>query len=114
MSDRRVLDALVSLGLSQTDAKVYIYLSSKGPQDSENIAEALGTQEDLLREALENLKRKGIVAFTSKQSKLFFALSFSKALDILIKAQLKWTRDIEKSKKEILSNWRTMIDDSKS
>jgi sugar-specific transcriptional regulator TrmB len=40
-----VLDALVSLGLSQTDAKVYIYLASKGPQDAENIAEALGTQE---------------------------------------------------------------------
>jgi predicted transcriptional regulator len=114
MSDRRVLDALVSLGLSQTDAKVYIYLASKGPRDAENIAEALGTQECLLREALENLKRKGIVTFSSKQSKLFFALSFNKALDMLIKAHAKWTREIEKSKNEILLNWRTMIDEGKS
>ncbi len=100
-----MLDALVSLGLSQADAKVYIYLASSGPHDAENIAEALRMQKDLLCRALENLKNKGIVTFVSEQSTLFFALSFNKALDLLVEKHIKETQELEQSKDETLSKW---------
>ncbi len=105
MNHKRVLNALASLGLSQTDAEVYIHLATRGPQEAESIAEGLRMQEDLLRKALENLKNKGLVTFTSKQSTLFFALSFNKALDLLIEKHIKETQELERSKDETLSKW---------
>ena len=38
MSHERVLKALMSLGLSRTDAEVYVFLATKGPQKARNIA----------------------------------------------------------------------------
>ncbi len=108
MSHQRVLNALASFGLSQTDAKVYIHLATRGPQEAENIAEALRIQEDLLCKALENLKNKGLVTFTSKQSTLFFALSFKKALDLLVKEHTKEAQELERSKDETLSKWEAI------
>ncbi len=111
MNPHRVLNALVRLGLSKTDAKVYIYLASGGPQDVENIAEALRIQKDLLRKALENLKNKRIVTFASEQSTLFFALPFNKALDLLVKKQVKEMREIEMNKDKVLSKWNAILKD---
>ncbi len=104
----------MKLGLSQTDAEVYIHLATKGPQEAGPIAESLKLQSDLLYSTLEKLKQKGVVTPTFQQYYLFSALPFYKALDILVRAHVKETREIEKSKNEILSNWKAMIDDGKN
>ena len=109
MSHHRVIGALVSLGLSETDARIYMHLAAKGPQEAGLIAEALKMPEDLLRKALENLKDKGIVAYASKQSTLFSAISFNKALDLLLKEHEKETREMARSKDDTLSKWEAMI-----
>ena len=109
MSGERVLNALVNLGLSETDSKVYIYLATHGPQEPRNIADTLKLKEELLRKALENLKDKGIVTFALEQSTLFFALPFNAALEVLMKAHLKEAQEMELSKGEILSKWQKMM-----
>jgi sugar-specific transcriptional regulator TrmB len=114
MCDERVLKALVSLGLSRTDAHVYVYLATKGPQKAENITDALKLQERLLVQILENLQSKGVVNSTLEQSSLFFAIPFEKALELLMKAHLKETQNIEQNKGEIFSKWQAMIKGPKS
>jgi|WetSurMetagenome_2_1015567.scaffolds.fasta_scaffold99731_2 predicted transcriptional regulator len=111
MRHHHVISALVSLGLSETDARVYMHLATKGPQEVGLIAEALRMQEDLLRKSLENLKDKGIVTYTSKQSTLFSALSFNNVLDLLLKEHKKETREMNRSKDYMLSKWEAMVKD---
>ena len=73
MNHQRVLSALVKLGLSTTDAQVYIHLAIEGPQKASNIAETLNLQEQQLYKVLENLKNKGIIDYTFENITLFFA-----------------------------------------
>ena len=107
-----MIKTLTSLGLSQTDANVYVYLATMGPQKAENISDALKLQEQLLHQSLENLQGKGIVNLPLEQSALFFALPFDKALELLVKAHLKEARVLEQNRGEILSKWQAMIRDS--
>jgi len=113
LSHERVLKTLVNLGLSHTDAEVYIHLAIKGPQKVGNLADALKLLEKPLSQSLENLKSKGIVNSELEYSQLFFALPFDKALELLMKAHLTETRNIEQNKSEILSKWQAMTGDSR-
>jgi len=99
----------MNLGLSQIDAQVYVFLAKKGPQRAENIGDALKLQEQLLFQSLESLQRKGVVNSAIASSALFFALPFDKALELLVKAHLKETQNIEQNKDEILSRWKSMV-----
>ena len=112
MNHQRVLTALERLGLSQTDAQVYIHLAIKGPQDVGNIAEALKLEEKLLFQSLKNLQNKGVVDSTLEQSALFSALPFNKTLELLVNVHLKETQNIEQKKDEILSIWQKMVNGS--
>jgi sugar-specific transcriptional regulator TrmB len=109
MSHERVLKALVGLGLSEVEAEVYVFLAKTGPQKARNIADALKMYEQQLNRSLESLQDKGIVIATSEHSSQFSAIPFDRALDLLIKAHLEEARDIEHNKREILSQWRSMI-----
>ncbi len=107
-----MIKSLTNLGLSQTDANVYIYLATRGPQRAKNIRDALKLEQQILNKSLENLQGKGVVNFTLKQSATFFALPFDKALDLLVKAHLKKTELIEQKKNDILSKWQEFVEDS--
>lgn len=109
MSQQRVLKALMNLGLSQIDAEVYVYLANKGPQRAESIRDALKLQEQLLFQSLENLQSKGVVNSAIEPSASFSAIPFDKALDLLVKAHLKETQNIEQNKDEILSRWKSIV-----
>jgi sugar-specific transcriptional regulator TrmB len=112
MSHQRVIKTLTSLGISQTDANVYVYLATNGPQKTENIGDALKLQEQLLHQSLENLQGKGIVNPRPEQSAVFFALPFDKALELLVKAHLKEAQVIEQEREAILSRWRAIVRES--
>ncbi len=110
MSHERVLNALVSLGLSRRAAEVYIYLATKGPQ---KMADIVGTlrlnKQQELHSALENLQDKRIVKATFNYSAHYSALPFEKAIDLLLEAKRKEAQSIEQNKEEILSDWHLMM-----
>ncbi len=108
MSNKRVMKALTSLGLSQTDAKVYLYLATSGPQKAEKIGDVLQLKEQLLHQSLEKLKGKRVVSSYFQKSVLFSALPFRKALDVLVKQQLKKAQTIEGYRDKILSTWKAI------
>ena len=109
MNHQRVLIALERLGLSQTDAQVYIHLAIEGPREAGKIAEALKLEGKLLSQSLKSLQSRGVVDSTLGHTCLFSALSFDKALELLVKAHLKETQNIEQNKDEILSKWQKMM-----
>jgi sugar-specific transcriptional regulator TrmB len=109
LSHERVLKALVSLGLSQVEARVYVYLASEGPQKVENIAKTLKLDKQHLHSTMKSLQNKRIVNATLEYSAQFSALPFEIALDSLVEAKRKKVQRIEENKEEIISYWRSMI-----
>ena len=111
VSHERVIKALVKLGLSESEAKVYVFLARVGPQKGRNIAEALKLYKQQLYRSLNSLQNKEMINTTNKRPSQFRAIPFDKALDLLVKAHLKEACDIEQDKKEILSQWHAILNE---
>ena len=95
MSLERVIKALVGLGLSRSDAEVYVYLAKKGPQEVVDLARALNISKQKTYSSLKNLQTRGLV---TKDRTLFSALPFEEALNLLIKTKKEQAQAIQESK----------------
>jgi sugar-specific transcriptional regulator TrmB len=109
VSLERVLKALTKLGLSQREARVYVYLATEGPRDAENTAENLGLSKQQLSSSLKSLQRRKIVISTFAHPYQFRALPFNKAMALLMKAERVEVQQLEQNKEEILSEWHSII-----
>jgi sugar-specific transcriptional regulator TrmB len=99
---------LVNLGFTKTDAQIYVYLTTEGPQKASNIAEALNMHRQQLYRSLKKLQNKGIVNASLKYPVQFSAVLFEKILDLLIKAKMEQQQVLQESKEELLSTWRSI------
>jgi predicted transcriptional regulator len=104
MSLERVIKALIGLGLTRSDAEVYVYIAKKGPQEVMDLAKALNYVNKKINASLKNLQTKGLV---SKDRTIFSALPFEEALDLLIKMEKEQAKAMRESKKELLTTWET-------
>jgi sugar-specific transcriptional regulator TrmB len=107
LSEETVLNTLVSFGLSQIEAQIYIFLAKKGAQKGRDIRKALKITKQQLYPSLRNLQNKGIVSSTIEHPARFSALPFEKVLDLFIEAKVEETQRLQQSKDEILSKWQT-------
>jgi len=107
LSQETVLNTLVSFGLTEIEAQIYIFLAKKGPQKGRDIHKALKITKQQLYPSLRNLQNKGIVSSTIEHPARFSALPFEKVLDLFIKAKVEETQRLQQSKDEILSKWQT-------
>jgi sugar-specific transcriptional regulator TrmB len=101
--------ALMSLGLSQIDARVYIFLALTGPKKALNIVDNLKINKQQIIRSLKYLQNNGVIAPDTETQDAFTALPFEEALESLIKKEKKQTQNLEETKETLLSNWRTMI-----
>jgi len=108
MSQQKVLKTLESMGLSQYDAQVYLFLGKKGPQKTRDIARSLKMSKQHLYLILKNLQSKGIVNATLERPAKFSALPFEKVIDLFVKARMEEAQRLQQEKKEILSDWRSI------
>jgi len=99
----------VSLGLSQTDARVYIFLALKGPEKALNIVKNLKISKQQIYRSLKHMQNKGIIVADIENQNAFSALPFEKALESLIEMEKKQTLIIQETKETLLSNWKTVI-----
>jgi len=109
VSFERVLRILENFGLARPDAEVYIYLAKKGPKREKDLISSLKLAKQQLCSSLKYLQGKGIVTATVKKSTLFSAVSFERALDILVKANIEQAQAISETRQEILSDWQTSL-----
>jgi sugar-specific transcriptional regulator TrmB len=114
LSLERALDTLVSLGLTQTDAQVYVFLAKKGSQREKDLADALKLTKHQLCRSLENLEAKGMVNATLEPTARLTAVPLEKVLDFFMKVATEQAKALQASRKELLSNWRSMIEKDSS
>lgn len=105
-----MLKALMKLGLSNTDAEVYMFLASNIPQTARSIADALRIRKQKLYPCLRSLREKGIVNCTSSRPKLFSAVPMENVIDLLVKANLEEALSMEENRKEILAYWQEIME----
>jgi sugar-specific transcriptional regulator TrmB len=103
----RVFKALVSVGLSETDARVYVYLALKGPDKTGSIVDNLKISRQQIYRSLKHLQDKRIVFADSKNQGVFSALLFEKGLKLLIETEKEKTEILQETKKSILQDWKT-------
>ena len=102
----------MELGLSKTDAEVYIFLATKGPQKARAIASQLDVYKQKLYRTLKTLQRKGMLTVTDEHPARFSAVSLEKILHALIQSKIEEALIIQRDKQELLSIWQSMITNS--
>jgi sugar-specific transcriptional regulator TrmB len=105
-----MLDTLVSLGLTQTEAQAYVFLAKKGPHNGKELANALKLTKQQLCCSLKSLRAKGMVNATRERPTQFSAVSLEKVLELSMKATIEKAKALQASRKELLSTWRSMIE----
>jgi sugar-specific transcriptional regulator TrmB len=109
MSLERVFKALVSVGLSEADTRVYVYLALKGPEKAGSIVDNLKMGKKQIYLSLKRLQDKGIVFADSKSRGVFSALVFEKALKLLIENEKTKNQILQDTKEALLLDFKTAI-----
>lgn len=107
MSLERILKALIGLGLSQTDAEIYVHLATAGPATAKSITSNLPFNKRRIYRSLKALQQKGMASGNDKYPAEFYAVSFEKALDLLLDVKKEQAKSLEASKAELIADFQT-------
>ena len=107
MSLERVLKALESLGLSQSDAQVYIYLATTGPKKARELVKTLAIGKRQVYRSLKRLQDKGIAIIDNERPFELSAVPFDEVLDLLMEIKKEQAKALQASKEELVSDFRT-------
>jgi sugar-specific transcriptional regulator TrmB len=110
MSKEWMYQILLSQGLPQTDARIYVFLTTEGPKSRKIIAQSLNLHKHELYRSLNRLTNKEFITIISQQPATFSTLSFDKVLRLLLEFNKKQTKDLQESKDRILTSWHTLMD----
>jgi sugar-specific transcriptional regulator TrmB len=108
LSLKRVLKVLESLGLSQTEARIYVFLEKSGSHEDVAIAQALKVNTKKLISSLKKLQDKKLVKASAQQTVEFSAVPFEKAIDLLIEVKKEQAQNLQEKKLELLSSWQNI------
>ena len=108
MSLERIFKALVGLGLSETDSRVYLQIATKGPMTTKTIIEELKINKQQLSPILKKLRTKKIIKVSEIRSFIITAVPFEIVLEMLINSKIEKSNEILENKKELLSNWKAV------
>jgi sugar-specific transcriptional regulator TrmB len=107
LSLERVLKALESLGLSQSDAQVYIYLATTGPKKARELVKTLAIGKRQVYRSLKRLQDKGIAIIDNERPFELSAVPFDEVLDLLMEIKKEQAKALQASKEELVSDFRT-------
>jgi sugar-specific transcriptional regulator TrmB len=108
MSREKMLKALVSLGLTQWEAKVYVLFAKRGPIKAKDTRKFLNISKQRLYPIIRSLQSKGIVNSTLERPARFSAVPFEKVLDLFVKTKIEQAQQIQRNRDEILSDWQSI------
>src|SRR5512136_3288891 len=104
-----LLKTLVSLGFTEVDAEIYLFLAIEGPQKGKNVAGVFKLYKQQLYRSLKRLQKKGVINATLERPARFSAVSLEKILDFLIEAKKEQALALQESREDLLSRWKTLI-----
>jgi sugar-specific transcriptional regulator TrmB len=112
LSLKRIIKVLASLGLSQTDAQVYIYLATNGPNKARAIVDDLNVNRGQVYQSLKRLQNKGVTIASDERPIEFSAVPFEDVLDLLMEIKKEQAQALQESRKEVLASWRKIIEEN--
>jgi sugar-specific transcriptional regulator TrmB len=104
-----MLDTLVSLGLTRTEAQAYVFLAKNGPRSGKELANAMRITRQQLYRSLRRLRAKGMVNASPQRPAQFSAVSLEKVLKLYMKTIVEQAKSLQASRKELLITWRSAI-----
>ena len=95
------------MGLSQTDAHVYIYLATNGPNKARTIVDYLKVNKGQVYKSLSRLQNKGVTIASNERPIEFSAVPFEDVLDMLMKIKKEQAKVLQAIKEELISDFQT-------
>ena len=114
MSLERIFNALQILGLSKSEARVYIFIATRGPIAANNLKKQLKMKKGLISQSLVNLLRKEILFVGKKPQIEISALPFEEVLNLLMENKEERVQNLQKDKEKIIASWQTIINSKNS
>jgi HTH-type transcriptional regulator, sugar sensing transcriptional regulator len=105
---KNLVDTLKQLGLSQSESKIYIYLSKKGDHRARDICTELHLNKQQVYPLLKNLQNKGLIYATFEHPAIFYAISFEKVLDMIAKSKIEEAKNAQKDKNLLFKIWQSL------
>jgi sugar-specific transcriptional regulator TrmB len=109
LAQERIIKSLKTFGFGQYDAKVYAFLLAKGPQRGKVIATSLNLPNWRLYSSLRRLQDTGIVTSSVRRPTVFSSVAYEKVIDQFIEAKRQQVWALQKSREQLLSNWRARV-----
>lgn len=103
MSEQTVVKQLGAFGLTENDAKVYLFLARIGPSSAGVVARRLGTNRMNIYRTLTTLQEKGLVESTVGRPSKFSALPVAQFMNGNIEVYKTKISSLERSKEEVAS-----------
>lgn len=95
-------------GLSQLDARVYVYLVRKGPKKAYEITNYLHSSKQQIYPSLKNLQNKGLISSTLERPAKFSAMQFDNVIDLFVEAKLNEAKILQQQKDLLLADWQSI------
>ncbi|MFC1487433.1 alpha/beta fold hydrolase [Thermoproteota archaeon] len=105
MSVKAIKKALKNFGLTEKEVDVYIILAKHGILTAGQISKLTKIQRPHVYRTLKSLKKKRVAESTLEAPTRFSSVSFEKILDENIKIKQEEASLLEKTKKDLLSDW---------
>lgn len=101
-------ETLTKLGLSNKEAKVYIFLAKSGGKKASEISSALSLNRTETYKVLMKLQKMGLVSVMLEKPLKFTALSLEDSLNLLIESKKLNIKMLEGEKEKIIGIWRNL------
>ena len=108
MGTEKVQKVLKSLGLTEKEAELYIFLAKHDALRSGEIAKSIRTHRVEVYRMLKSLQTKGVIEATLEAPKRFTAVPLETVLDSFIKAKREETAAMEDTKQNVLNEWKNI------
>ncbi len=96
---------LRDFGFTEKEVEVYIFLGKRGALKGGDITKRLKMHKGQVYRTLKSLQKKGLVEATLEYPARYIAVPFEKLIDTFIKSKREEVEHIEKTKKDLLSDW---------
>ena len=108
MGEETIKRILRNLKLTEKEAEVYIFLSKHGVLKCGEIAKGMNRHKAQIYRILRVLQTKGLLEATLEAPARFTAVAFETVLDLSIKAKRDEAVQMENTRQEILSYWKSI------